>query len=269
MRQRQPSRIWSSDRAIQEKGGRAAQARPGTPSDSDDGRVPRSPRCEQARVAHQKSCPIGELLARPEDQHLEFKSTLRWDLKEGEKSKLVESAVIKTVAGFLNSRFGGTLLIGVGDGRMRSGWSTIRDGDSERKGLADSQLHLGQLIENAVALAAAANVTFATHHVDGHDLCRVYVEPSAHPVRRGHGGGAGGSGKKRLPATTTERARSGTSRSAALYRAALGVGNGPASSEGTGFRLLIGFLGEVERTTPARPQLDALRRRRRSGATRT
>ena len=52
---------------------------------------------ERARVAYQKTCPIGELLARPEDKHLEFKSTLRGDPDKGEKSKLVESATIKTV----------------------------------------------------------------------------------------------------------------------------------------------------------------------------
>ncbi len=34
----------------------------------------------QAKVAHQEHCPIGELLLRGEDAHLEFKSTFRWDL---------------------------------------------------------------------------------------------------------------------------------------------------------------------------------------------
>jgi len=33
-----------------------------------------------------------------------------------------------------------------------------------------------------VGLAAAANVTTSIHHVDGHDVCRVHVEPSGHPV---------------------------------------------------------------------------------------
>jgi hypothetical protein len=43
-------------------------------------------------------------------------------------------------------------------------------------------LHLNQLIENAVGLAAAANVSTTIHRVDGHDVCRVHVEPSGHPV---------------------------------------------------------------------------------------
>jgi type I restriction enzyme R subunit len=139
---------------------------------------------ERARVAYQKTCPIGELLPRKEDKHLERKSSLRWDLEEGAKSKLVESASIKTVAAFLNSEFGGTLLIGVADDGAIVGldndYATLR-----KPGKDDSDLfllHLNQLIENAVALAAAANVTTTVHQVDGHDICRVHVEPSGHPV---------------------------------------------------------------------------------------
>ncbi len=139
---------------------------------------------ERARVAHQKTCPIGELLARKEDRHLEFKSSMRWDRKAGEKSRLVEGATIKTVAAFLNSEFGGTLLMGVADDGAVAGleedYSTLR-----KEGKHDADLfvlHLNQLIENAVGLAAAANVTTTIHQVDGRDLCRVHVEPSGHPV---------------------------------------------------------------------------------------
>jgi type I restriction enzyme R subunit len=147
-----------------------------------DGLSPRA--YERARVAYQKTCPIGELLARDEDKHLEFKSSLRWDRKAEEKSKLVEAATIKTVAAFLNSAFGGTLLIGVDDGGavvgLEADYATLR-----KPGKGDSDLfllHLNQLIENAVGLAAATNVTTTIHQVDGQDLCRVHVEPSGHPV---------------------------------------------------------------------------------------
>jgi type I restriction enzyme R subunit len=139
---------------------------------------------EQARVAYQKTCPIGELLARGEDQHLEFKSTLRWDIGTKSKSRLVESATLKTVAAFLNSRYGGTVLIGVADGGSVVGLEHDY-GTLAKAGKGDSDLfllHLNQLMENAVGLAAAANVTTLIHRVDGHDLCRVHVESSGFPV---------------------------------------------------------------------------------------
>lgn len=139
---------------------------------------------EEATVRYQKVCPIGELLARGEDQHLEFKSTLRWDLKEGARSKLVESAVIKTIAAFLNSRHGGALVIGVADDGeivgLEPDYATLG-----KRGKDDAdlfQLHLGQIIENAVGIAAAANATTEVVSPNGDQICRVHVEPSGHPV---------------------------------------------------------------------------------------
>jgi predicted HTH transcriptional regulator len=109
---------------------------------------------------------------------------LRWDLEKAEKSRLVESATIKTIAAFLNSEFGGTLVVGVADDGgivgLEHDYATLR-----RHGRDDSDLfllHLNQLIENAAGLAAAANVTTTIHRVGDHDLCRVHVEPSGHPV---------------------------------------------------------------------------------------
>jgi type I restriction enzyme R subunit len=137
-----------------------------------------------ARVAYQQHCPIGELLARAEDRHLELKSTLRWNPATQSVSKVLEGVVVKTVAGFLNSPDGGTLLVGVADDGSLVGlahdYATLH---KEGKDDADRfQLHLTQLVGNAVGLAAAANVTTDVHTVDHHDICRVHVQPSGHPV---------------------------------------------------------------------------------------
>jgi type I restriction enzyme, R subunit len=59
---------------------------------------------------------IDELIENDEDYAVEFKSTARWDLREGQPSKAMEDAVVKTIAGFLNGD-GGTLLIGIGPNR--------------------------------------------------------------------------------------------------------------------------------------------------------
>jgi type I restriction enzyme R subunit len=137
-----------------------------------------------ARVARQGISPIGELLSQGEDQHLELKSTLRWDLEAGVEAKGLETAVLKTVAGFLNSRYGGTLLIGVADDGSVVGLEhdfqlLHREGKDDRDLF---QLHLTQLIRNAVGDAAATNVTTSIESVDGHDVCRAQVEPAGHPV---------------------------------------------------------------------------------------
>jgi hypothetical protein len=56
-----------------------------------------------------------ELVKRGESKTLEFKSTLRWSLKEDRQDdKGVTHAVLRTIAAFLNTE-GGDLLIGVAD----------------------------------------------------------------------------------------------------------------------------------------------------------
>ena len=138
----------------------------------------------KAKVAHQAHCPIGELLHRGEDAHLEFKSTLRTDTSSGAVNKNLETAPVKSVAAFANSLDGGTLLIGVADDGSVHGMtgdytSLHKDGKDE----ADLfQLHLQQALINAIGEAATCGLTIQRHTVEGNDLNRVHVPPSPFPV---------------------------------------------------------------------------------------
>ena len=64
--------------------------------------------------------PSAELIAGDETFEVEFKSTARWNLRDGVKDKRMEDAVVKTIAGFLNTD-GGTLFIGIDDQRTPIG----------------------------------------------------------------------------------------------------------------------------------------------------
>jgi len=141
---------------------------------------------ERARVGRQKVCPIGDLLGRDEDQFLEYKAALTWDLAEQKRSKLVESATIKTVAAFLNSRHGGTLLLGVADDGNPVGLQADYDALRGPRDRSDHDVfvqHLVNVLESVVGIAATANVSSEMLSVDGHDICRVHVDPCGHPVR--------------------------------------------------------------------------------------
>ncbi len=59
--------------------------------------------------------PILKLIEQGECDSLEFKETLEYDTKQKEKNKDVLLSSLKTIAAFLNSESGGTLLIGVDD----------------------------------------------------------------------------------------------------------------------------------------------------------
>jgi type I restriction enzyme R subunit len=112
----------------------------------------------RARVAYQEHCPVGELLAGGEGAHLEYKSTLRTRAGSGEVFKPLETATVKTVAAYANSRQGGTLLVGVADGGSVHGLaedyaSLHKDGRDDRDRFL---VHLSQLLVNALGETAAS-----------------------------------------------------------------------------------------------------------------
>ncbi len=139
----------------------------------------------KAKVAHQEHCPIGELLgAGMESATLEYKATLRTHDTDGAVFKPLETASIKTIAAFLNSRDGGTLLIGVNDDGhvhgLASDYASLVKPD-RNDGDVFAQ-HVANIVSASMGAAAATNIGVQIHHVDGNDICRVHVRPSGFPV---------------------------------------------------------------------------------------
>lgn len=123
---------------------------------------------------------LAPLLFAGEGARVEFKSTLRWDLREKRASPIVEAAIVKTVAGFLNAE-GGTLLIGVADDGSPVGiehdYAVVHK--QNRDGF---ELHLTTLLLNSLGKDASAHLTTAFHRFGDRDVCRVEVGRSHHLV---------------------------------------------------------------------------------------
>lgn len=132
-----------------------------------------------------------EALQEGESPTVEFKESLRWDSKAPEAKGVAEAIAVKTVAGFLNSRLGGTLLIGVADDRKIVG--LVRDYDSLAKSGEDPvgpdkqrdrfQLHLRNLL--AAKIGQDVNnlcVAMTIVSRDGKDVCLVHASPSPTPA---------------------------------------------------------------------------------------
>jgi type I restriction enzyme, R subunit len=139
----------------------------------------------RARVLHQEHCDIVELLGPDrESTHLEYKATLRTHADDGEPFKPLETASLKTIAAFMNGSEGGTLLIGVADDGTVHGIESdyTSFGKSDRDPRDRFQLHLANIVAASMGEAAATNIRPYIHHVDGHDICRVQVDPSAFSV---------------------------------------------------------------------------------------
>jgi hypothetical protein len=115
-------------------------------------------------------------IATGEDDRLEFKSTLRWNLRTDKPDKAMEIACLKTMAAFLNSE-GGTLLVGVED-------------DGNILGIAADQfpnedkflLHFNNLINQHLGLEMTGSFLFDIRHLDSGDILIVDCLPSPVPV---------------------------------------------------------------------------------------
>ena len=139
----------------------------------------------QARVARQRTCPISDLI-RPdgETRFLEYKSTMRWDVNQGEKAGYIEDSIVKTIAGFANSLYGGTLLVGVTDDGGIYGLEADYATFSKRGERGDHDLwgqHLKNLLDR-LGKSAASLVDWEFFTIDGKDICRISIEPSDHQV---------------------------------------------------------------------------------------
>jgi hypothetical protein len=124
---------------------------------------------------------IAALIAKGESNQLEFKSSARWDFKQGKQNKVMEDIVVKTIAAFLNTD-GGNLLIGVDDERNVIGL----DHDYKLFGKKDSrdayENFLTTLLLNSLGKDTSVLISISIHQLDGKDVARVTTKPSPKPV---------------------------------------------------------------------------------------
>ncbi len=118
-----------------------------------------------------------ELLKLQESKTLEFKSSLRWNLKQDRKdAKHVTHAALKTIAAFLNTE-GGDLLIGVADDRKVLGVAHDRLETDDK-----FMLHLAQIVRNGLGDRAGTCIDPKTQIVEGKTVCLVSCQRSPEPV---------------------------------------------------------------------------------------
>ncbi|WP_445955184.1 AlbA family DNA-binding domain-containing protein [Yeosuana sp.] len=123
---------------------------------------------------------ISELLDKGENHEVEFKSTLRWDLRQGKVNKALEMVVAKTIAGFMNTE-GGHLIIGVdNEGRilgLEQDYGTLK-----KPGKDGFEQYIMQLVSFNLGthFCPLAKVTF--YQFKEKDICYVRVYKSQKPV---------------------------------------------------------------------------------------
>jgi len=109
---------------------------------------------------------LSKMLVNGESEAVEFKSTLRTNLHTGNKDPRMELAILKTLAGFLNTS-GGMLVIGVSDDGSPVGIQVDDFGNEDKM-----SLHLVNIVKTRMGVQAMTSIHA---RFDDHDDCRVMV----------------------------------------------------------------------------------------------
>ncbi|PWQ99035.1 GmrSD restriction endonuclease domain-containing protein [Leucothrix pacifica] len=116
-------------------------------------------------------------LASEESEVLEFKSTLRWDVKQDVKNTKLEDIIIKTIAAF-NNRYGGTLMIGVDDDKNVLGldldYQTFKEAD---RNTDHYEIHIRNLVNDRFGTDfATSQMTISFPNIEGVEFCQIDVK---------------------------------------------------------------------------------------------
>lgn len=137
-------------------------------------------RLELKHKTSKRNEELREIILLGENDNVEFKSTLRFDLREATVNKKLEFVIGKTIAAFLNSE-GGTLIIGVDDN------SNILGLDKDLKTLAKPnidgfELHLRQVIKKYLGQAFEKYLKISFPKIDDKEICVIKILRSGKPV---------------------------------------------------------------------------------------
>jgi hypothetical protein len=123
---------------------------------------------------------LDALVKSGESETVEFKSTLRYDLRTREVNKKLEYVIAKTLAAFLNTE-GGDLLIGVDDNANALGLANDIETLS-KKNIDGFELKLVDIIKNTIGLDVGSHIKISFPDYDGQKVCRIQVAKSGSPV---------------------------------------------------------------------------------------
>ena len=125
--------------------------------------------------------PLEELIQSGEHSFLEFKSTMRWNVRETKVDKKMEEVILKTISAFSNAQ-GGKLLIGVTDSGeilgLQDDYNSLKEANKDY-----FEIHLNNLINSAFGKDFA--LRFIQVHfpvIDEEEICVINIEAGNAPM---------------------------------------------------------------------------------------
>ena len=122
-----------------------------------------------------------EVIDQGENDWVEFKASLRWNIQTGKADKRIESVIIKTLSAFMNAR-GGTLFIGINDEGKPVGIEADYKSFQRKPNRDGFMLKLSSMISQNLGRQSHKFIITDIQILEGRDVCRVTVKPGERPV---------------------------------------------------------------------------------------
>ena len=123
---------------------------------------------------------LSRLVAGGEGPLLEFKSTMRYNLKAGKPDDEMKREIARTICGFMNAE-GGTLIVGIDDNRQVVGLDHDF-GTLGKKNQEGFELAFNDLVATYLALPTRQGLSVRFADYQGKQVCLVVIERSLEPV---------------------------------------------------------------------------------------
>ena len=117
-----------------------------------------------------------EIIGKGENESVEFKSTLRWNLYTDKKDKAIEKAALKTLSAFMNSS-GGILIIGINDEGEVLGLDADRFESHDKL-----MLHLTSIVKKRIGAIHLKFIRFSIEELVGREILRIDCSPATIPA---------------------------------------------------------------------------------------
>jgi len=124
---------------------------------------------------------LEEVIESGEHGFLEFKSTMRWNVREARQDKKMEEIILKSIAAFNNSE-GGKLLIGVADSGeilgLQDDYNTLKEANKDH-----FELHLRNIVNNAYGkdfVTTHMKVNFPV--IEDAEICEIDIKAGTKPL---------------------------------------------------------------------------------------